>query len=86
MIPRLPAPAPHYHPSPSALRQDEHQRLREAGGVIETVAGASYLLDPSRENCIAMSRAIGDFEYEPVGLIHKPGRPTQIRAAPATHP
>ncbi|KAJ4456143.1 hypothetical protein PAPYR_8746 [Paratrimastix pyriformis] len=51
---------------------DEHARLKQHNAAIVNVMGSEYLMDPSHTNCIAMTRALGDFEYEPVGLLHQP--------------
>ncbi|KAK2945651.1 putative Protein phosphatase 2C [Blattamonas nauphoetae] len=51
---------------------DENSRILQHNGEFICTAFGSYLVDEHGENCLSMSRAFGDFEYEPSGLIHTP--------------
>ncbi|KAH7830690.1 putative Protein phosphatase 2C [Monocercomonoides exilis] len=51
---------------------DESSRIREKKGTFVQCPSGGYLVEEQHRFCLSMSRSMGDFEYESVGLVHLP--------------
>ncbi|KAK2956735.1 putative Protein phosphatase 2C [Blattamonas nauphoetae] len=52
--------------------EDEMIRIKRHSGHFVRGPQETFLVDSNEQNCVSISRSIGDIEFEPVGLLHVP--------------